>query len=311
MFVIHGCLAFSLSPPRGEGAASTIPPMLDLVRVVRFCLTGLPDEDCAPCLNPYAAWPAMRGLSRYYELAAHCRGEAEPKTGYFLDIRIIDEAVRRGALPILRRAVSQSAAQAAQEPMGALMAELFAAVQAPLGGVLWKLEFRLTPTFVLSIASLDSAMPTFEVRQQYDFAAAHRLAVPGLSDAENAGIFGKCSNPAGHGHNYRVEVCASAEIAPDGHTALTRDPVAMDAWVDGALIARLDHKHLNLDVPEFREKNPSVEHIAQLAWKWLNESAPAGCKLAEVSVWETEKTRCVVRSADALVRNGAKRQILG
>jgi len=271
--------------------------MLDLVRTVRFCLTGSPDEIATPCLNPYAGWPAMRGLSRYYTLVAHCRGEADAQTGYFLDIRLIDAAVRAGALPLLREKIgNQSAAQAADEPMGALMQALFAGVQAQLKGCLQRLEFHLTPTYALAIQSVENApMPTLEIRQQYDFAAAHRLAVPGLSDAENARIFGKCSNPAGHGHNYKVEVCASAPIEKDGHTVLTRDPSLMDAWVENALIVRLDHKHLNCDVAEFKDKNPSVEHIAQQAWAWLAESVPSTCALVEVSVWETEKTRCVVR----------------
>lgn len=270
--------------------------MLDLVRCVRFCLTGAPDEAATPCLNPYAGWPAMRGLSRYYELTAHCRGEPDAKTGYFLDIRLIDAAVREGALPILRQAVAEGLRQAADTPMGALMAQLLAAVQARLGPCAHRLELRLTPTHTLAVQTPENAaMPMLEIRQQYDFAAAHRLALPGLSDEENAAVFGKCSNPAGHGHNYKVEVCARAPIEADGHTALTRDPSLMDAWVEQALIAKLDHKHLNCDVAEFKHQNPSVEHIAKQAWDWLQASAPPHCTLAEVSVWETEKTRCVIR----------------
>ncbi len=271
--------------------------MLDLVRTVRFCLTGLPDEAATPCINPYAGWPAMRGLSRYYELTLHARGQADPRTGYFLDIRMMDAAVREAALPILRRAVSGTPQDAAGTPMGALLAQLLAAVRAHLGPCAHRLELHLTPTHTLAIEQPPekSPMPMLEISQQYDFAAAHRLALPGLSDADNARIFGKCSNPAGHGHNYRLEVCASAAVGPDGHTPLTGDPGLMDAWVDGAVMRRLDHKHLNCDVPEFKDRNPSVEHIAQQAWAWLAASAPAGCVLLEVSVWETEKTRCVVR----------------
>lgn len=270
--------------------------MLDLVRTVRFCLTGSPDEAATACLNPYAAWPAMRGLSRYYEITIHAKGEADARTGYFLDIRLMDAAVREGALPLLRQAVARSAPEAADMPMGALVAQLLAGVQARLGPCVHRLELRLTPTCTLAAHTVENApMPMLEVRQHYDFAAAHRLALPSLSDAQNAELFGKCSNPAGHGHNYKVEVVATAAIDADGHTTLTRDPGAMDAWVDGALIARLDHKHLNVDVPEFKAQNPSVEHIAKQAWDWLKASTPAGCALVEVSVWETEKTRCVIR----------------
>src|SRR6478609_1163658 len=135
--------------------------MLSLVRTVRFCLTGHSGEAATPCLNPYAAWPAMRGLSRYYEITVEARGEADPRTGYFLDIRVLDAAVREAALPILRQAIAGDAAQAADAPMGALMAQLFGAVAARLGPCLSRLELRLTPTFTLAASSTSSAMPTF------------------------------------------------------------------------------------------------------------------------------------------------------
>ena len=56
------------------------------------------------------------------------------------------------------------------------------------------------------------------IRQQYEFAAAHRLHTDQLTKQENQQVFGKCNNPSGHGHNYRLEVAVKAPIDPDGHT---------------------------------------------------------------------------------------------
>ena len=128
------------------------------------------------------------------------------------------------------------------------------------------------------------------LRQQYEFAAAHRLHVPTLSDEENRQIFGKCNNPSGHGHNYQVEVAVKCPIDGDGHIATVN---MIDALVDREIMERLDHKHLNEDVDAFADLNPSVENIAKVIYDWLvvamrNENL----ELEVISVWETGKTRC-------------------
>jgi 6-pyruvoyltetrahydropterin/6-carboxytetrahydropterin synthase len=81
-----------------------------------------------------------------------------------------------------------------------------------------------------------------------DFAAAHRLHAPGLSDAENQAIFGKCDNPNGHGHNYGVEVTVIGE--PDPVTGMIVDLTELDAVIEREVMARFDHKHLNQDTPD-------------------------------------------------------------
>lgn len=263
--------------------------MLELTRAVRFCLTGADNESDTPRDNTFSAWPAMRGLGRYYELHVTCRGEADPATGYFINIKQIDHAVRDHALPILRRCVADER-RAANAPIGALLRELIAAVQPPLAGTVHTLALVLTPT--LRYAIEQDAMAHITLRQQYDFSAAHRLHVPALSDEDNRATFGKCNNPAGHGHNYRVQVAARCAIADDGTTL---DPADLDAAVNQHVIEPLDHKHLNHDVPQFKDRNPSVEHIAQTVWAMLADHMPACSTLDEVTVWETDKTSCTYR----------------
>ena len=263
--------------------------MLELSRTVRFCLSGdLGDLD-APKDNTFSSWPAMRGLGRYYELEVTCRGEADPQTGYFINIKAIDQAVREQALPILMERIADEAGASAM-PMGAMMRQLIEAIDPPLNGTVCRARLVLTPTLSLGIERDD--MDHIVMRQQYEFSAAHRLHVPTLSDQENRETFGKCNNPAGHGHNYRVEVAARCPIDAQGRTL---EPAALDAVVDREAIEKLDHKHLNTDVPEFAELNPSVEHIVKVIWQMLDGRMPGLAKLDEVKVWETGKTVCAYR----------------
>lgn len=128
------------------------------------------------------------------------------------------------------------------------------------------------------------------LNQHFEFSAAHRLHNPTLSDADNRKTFGKCNNPAGHGHNYQVKVSITGTPGPDG----TLLPVAsLDEIVNRHVIDHLDHKHLNEQVPEFDQSaggvNPSVENIAMVVYRRLAPHvAPA--RLAAVTVWETPKT---------------------
>lgn len=263
--------------------------MLALSRTVRFCLSGDPGDLEAPRDNTFSSWPAMRGLGRYYEIEVTCQGEADPQTGYFINIKAIDEVVRDKALPMLIERVADESA-AASTPMGALMRRVFEAIDPPLNGTVCSARLVLTPTLSLTIERDD--MATIVMRQQYEFSAAHRLHVPTFSEEENRATFGKCNNPAGHGHNYRVEVAVRCPIDAQGTTL---EPAVLDAVVDREAIEKLDHKHLNEDVPAFAELNPSVENIVRVVWQMLDGTLPGDAKLDEVKVWETGKTVCAYR----------------
>lgn len=125
------------------------------------------------------------------------------------------------------------------------------------------------------------------IRQQFEFAASHRLDCESLSPQENRRLFGKCNNEAGHGHNYRVEVAVA--IDPGSPFSLAD----LEAVVSRVLIERFDHKYLNVDCAEFADLNPSVENIARVSHDLLEpELAAAAMKLRAVTVWETDKTSC-------------------
>ena len=220
-----------------------------------------------------------------------CRGEADTQTGYFINIKTIDEVVRARALPVLMDGIVDEAA-ARVTPMGTLMRTLLRVIDPPLDGTVVRVELVLTPTLRLGIERND--MDHVVMRQQYEFSAAHRLHVPELSEQENRATFGKCNNPAGHGHNYRVEVAVRCKIDGMGQTL---EPAELDAVVDREVIEALDHKHLNHDVPAFAALNPSVENIVKVIWQMLDGKLPAGVTLDEVKVWETGKTVCAYRGS--------------
>lgn len=288
--------------------------VIELSRTVRFCLNGPGESSPAPTDNTFAAWPPMRGLGRYYELTVTCHGEADPVSGYFLNIKVIDQAVRDAVLPHLEQVIARQPATASL-PMGELMRRILALLQPALNNAVAAVRLSLTP--YLSLALQHAATPTtfatpatfntpaaerhamssqaheVLIRHQYEFSASHRLHVPQWDEAQNKQVFGKCNNPAGHGHNYRVEVVAGAAIDADGHLP----PIeTLDAIVNAVVIERYDHKNLNVDVDDFKAGNSSVENIAVAAHSLLRDPlAQAQLDLKEVSVWETGKTVCTYR----------------
>jgi 6-pyruvoyltetrahydropterin/6-carboxytetrahydropterin synthase len=236
----------------------------------------------------------MRGLGRYYQLQVRCAGEADPITGYFLNIKEIDAATREKVLPYL----AQQVANKTQVALGHIMQEMIQRLQPPLNNTVGQVQFDLTPYYSLSIRSDD--MSHVIMRQQFEFAAAHRLHVDTLSNEENRQIFGKCNNPSGHGHNYQLEVALRVPIDETGHVMAVEE---LDQLVDDIVIDKLDHKHLNKDVKQFKDLNPSVENITKVIWEMLaeegakesGESGGPGVELEEVNVWETGKTVCTYR----------------
>ena len=123
------------------------------------------------------------------------------------------------------------------------------------------------------------------VTQQFEFSATHRLHCNDLSDDENLKLFGKCNNPLGHGHNYVVEVTNRVEAGrQDVHVVEELETKVMSEVID-----RFDHRHLNVEVEEFKNLNPTVENIAHVIWKLLDGKFSSST-LANVRVYETPKT---------------------
>lgn len=124
------------------------------------------------------------------------------------------------------------------------------------------------------------------------FSAAHRLHSSDLSDAENLKIFGKCNHLNGHGHNYELEVVLRGSI--NAATGLIYNLSDLKVVIERVVLSRVDHRHLNLDVPEFAKLNPTAEVIARVFWDWLKPELPKGL-LYEVRLRETENNLAMYR----------------
>ena len=99
------------------------------------------------------------------------------------------------------------------------------------------------------------------------FNAAHRLFKEEWSVEKNLEIFGKCSNPKYHGHNYELEVGVSGEVHPE--TGFLINLKELKEILKEEVENPFDHKNLNLEVEDFRNLNPTVENIAMVIWKRL------------------------------------------
>jgi 6-pyruvoyltetrahydropterin/6-carboxytetrahydropterin synthase len=119
------------------------------------------------------------------------------------------------------------------------------------------------------------------------FSASHYYWNDAWPAEKNQQVFGRCSNRHGHGHNYTLEVTVAGE--PDPVTGFVVDLKWLKDVMEREVLSAWDHKHLNLDAPEFAHAIPTTENIAIAAWRRL-ESAIAsakGAKLTRIRVYET------------------------
>jgi len=116
-----------------------------------------------------------------------------------------------------------------------------------------------------------------------DFSAAHYYWNDAWSANENERVFGKCSNRNGHGHNYTLEVTVEGEIDPV--SGFVVDLKALKDIIEREVVQVYDHRHLNLEVPEFERMIPTTENIAIAIWKRLDGKI-SGARLHRVRVYE-------------------------
>lgn len=118
------------------------------------------------------------------------------------------------------------------------------------------------------------------------FNAAHRLYKEGWSDEKNLEVFGKCSNPNYHGHNYELIVGVSGNVDPE--TGYLLDLKILKDIIRDEVETPFDHKNLNIEVPEFKDLNPTVENIATVIWNKLRKRLDDKFDLS-VKLYETPR----------------------
>ena len=122
------------------------------------------------------------------------------------------------------------------------------------------------------------------ISRMESFNAAHQLCDPGLSDAENQRLFGKCVNL--HGHNYMLEVVLAGGVNPS--TGYVMDLKRLSDLISREILEQVDHRLLNTDVPWLAGRIPTAENLARAFWNRLEPHLPDG-SLHSVKVWETDK----------------------
>lgn len=129
-------------------------------------------------------------------------------------------------------------------------------------------------------------MPKVRVTRRLHFSAGHRLSNPAYDEAKNRAVFGACSNPSGHGHNYEIEVTVDGEVDPE--TGYVIDVKRLRDLVGERVISDLDHANLNQDVAWLEGVNPTAENLAVRIWERL-EGRLDGARLVSVKLWETQR----------------------
>jgi 6-pyruvoyltetrahydropterin/6-carboxytetrahydropterin synthase len=123
------------------------------------------------------------------------------------------------------------------------------------------------------------------IRREH-FNAAHRLYRKDWSDEKNREVFGLCSNPNYHGHNYHLEISVTGELDPE--TGYVIDLKIVKDLLKSEVLEKFDHKNLNEDTEEFRELNPTAENIAIVIYDKLKKKLDPGFDV-KVRLSETER----------------------
>lgn len=136
----------------------------------------------------------------------------------------------------------------------------------------------------LERAGLSRKDRMIRITRKLEFSAAHFYHNPNFSAEENRRVFGKCNNPHGHGHNYVLEVTIAGE--PDPTTGMVLDLKELKDILQTEVMERMDHRHLNYEIPELAGQIPTCENIAAVIWKLLEPKIKSG-KLDRVRLYES------------------------
>ena len=124
------------------------------------------------------------------------------------------------------------------------------------------------------------------VNRKAHFNAAHRLHRKDWSDEKNEAVFGKCSNPHYHGHNYELIVSVTGEINPE--TGFVIDMKYLKELIAEEIETAFDHKNLNIEVEDFKNLNPTAENISIVIWEKLRKKLNSNLDL-KVTLYETPR----------------------
>ncbi|MCC7433717.1 MAG: 6-carboxytetrahydropterin synthase [Methanoregulaceae archaeon] len=252
----------------------------------------VPDWSESKNREVFGQWANPYNHGHNYILDVTASGPVDPVNGMVVNIKRIDDVLKRDVIQMFdQRSINdevpafRSQSSTLENLLNYFAETLTAAFAAEWPGQpisLTHLRLEEMPTLW---AELDLELDMMTLTRTYEFAAAHRLQADALPVEENLALYGKCNNPAGHGHNYVLEVTVAGK--PDPTTGMMVDLGALDSTVHEEVVDRYDHKHLNLDLPEFAGRVTTSEVVAQEIWDRLDGKVPA--QLYRVRLWETAR----------------------
>lgn len=137
-------------------------------------------------------------------------------------------------------------------------------------------------------------MPVAQLIRRVRFAAAHRYRKPEWTDEKNVEVFGECARPNYHGHNYACVVTVEGPIDPV--TGMVIDLEHLDRVLETEVVARFDHRNINLEVPEFADGGliPTGENLAQFVLDRIQGALGGGVRVRSVRIDEDDNLSAVV-----------------
>ncbi len=251
----------------------------------------------------FGEWASPYNHGHNYTLDVTVEGDVDPATGMVVNIKDIDDVLQRTIVEKFDgKSINdevdffQSHSSSTENLLLYFADILFPSPfrgggvrgegpENPLPNEVRLTHLKLQETHLLYAELSLKPEPKMTLTRVYEFAASHRLHCPGLSNEKNLELFGKCNNPAGHGHNYILEV--SVEGTPDPQTGMMVDIGAVDEQVNQLVVDRYDHKNFNEDIEEFEGRATTSEVIAQEIFDRLKAALPA--KLERIRLHETAR----------------------
>ncbi|MBC8064807.1 MAG: 6-carboxytetrahydropterin synthase [Chlorobia bacterium] len=238
----------------------------------------------------YGRWASPYSHGHNYSIFVTVEGVVDPKIGMVCNIKKIDDVVKERIISVCdQKSLNDEVpyfkdrAPSLENLMKFIQSELTAPGAMPPEAPMVNFRLEEMPTFYGEMNLTDTWK--MNITRIYNFSAGHRLHNDDLSETENLELYGKCFNPAGHGHNYILEVTVEGEPDPKSGMLISLDK--LDEIVSSEIIDRYDHKNLNVDVPELAYKITTCEVVAQVVFNILKEKLPV--KLARIRLQETPK----------------------
>ena len=236
----------------------------------------------------FGRWASPYNHGHNYFLEVSAEGLVDESTGMVVNIKTIDDEIRQR---IVERFDGKSINDEVEgfKTKAPSLENVVQHIRCSLGDRVAGADLvglRLEETPDLWVETERKSNWKMTLTRTYEFSASHRLHAANLSGEDNERLYGKCGNPAGHGHNYLLEVTVSGKTDPE--TGMMADLMAIDDAVNKLVVDRYDHKNFNEDLPEFKGRITTTEAVVQQIWDNLNGKLPA--KLERVKLFETPRS---------------------